>query len=614
LLHNLDSKNTKLILAGDYNINLLSHAVHSETENFLNILYAHSILPMIKRPTRYGENSATLIDNILTNKLDDNQLSGIILHDISDHLPVFLITSAIGGTAKTVTRYIIKNIREINETSLTGFADKLQSTAWQENESQDVNITYDIFNNRFCELYNETLPVVNKKIKIYCNKYKPWITTGILKSVKKKNTLYKKFLIKKSPDSKEIYIKYKNKLTNVIRNSQKSYYNMKFETMKGNMRETWKLINKVLHSACGISTKQAVNKISSDGRLLSDPLEIATKFNDFFTNIGPNLANKIPAMPKNSSIKDTMPVSNGHSLFVEPCTETEIINVVNKLANSKGIGLDGYSVKVIKHVISKIAFPLSLVFNQSFYTGIFPEKLKHAKVTPIFKNDDKLIINNYRPISVLPIFSKILEKLMHTRITAFISKYNILYENQYGFREKHSTHLAMINMIDQISEEMDAGNYSIGIFLDLSKAFDTIDHNILLQKLEIYGIRGIALQWLSSYLANRSQCVVIGDTVSAPSTVKCGVPQGSVLGPLLFILYINDIVRSSSLFKFIMFADDTNLFMSHKNLNQLTELVNQELISISNWLKLNKLSLNIKKTHFILFHFRQKKISEQICV
>ena len=283
---------------------------------------------------------------------------------------------------------------------------------------------------------------------------------------------------------------------------------------------------------------------------------------------------------------------------------------MNGLSNSNSTGLDGYHTKIVKSVISAIASPLADIFNISFKYGVFPDLLKNAKITPIFKADDKSMINNYRPISVLPVFSKILEKLMYQRLISFLDQHKVLNDNQYGFRENHSTDMALINMIDQISSEMDNKQYSIGIFLDLSKAFDTIDHSILLQKLETYGIRGIALSWFRSYLSNRSQCVTVNGKISDYLPITCGVPQGSILGPLLFILYINDLVNTSRLLKFIMFADDTNIFYSHKSLTELIHIVNIELNQVSNWLKANKLSLNVKKTHFILFHFRQRKIDQ----
>mgnify|MGYP003433291688 FL=1 len=237
--------------------------------------------------------------------------------------------------------------------------------------------------------------------------------------------------------------------------------------------------------------------------------------------------------------------------------------------------------------------------------------MKLAKVTPLFKSDDRALPTNYRPISVLPVFSKILEKIMHKRLLSYLTQNCLLTSQQYGFRENHSTYMALINLVDRVSEEIDNNNVTLGIFLDLSKAFDTIDHAILLNKLNYYGVTGIANNWFTSYLNDRKQFVQIGQTISKTLSISCGVPQGSILGPLLFIIYINDITNVSKLFDLIMFADDTNLFIKDKNLGSLVANANNELDKISNWFKLNKLSLNIKKTNFILFTSRKRKLDEK---
>ena len=227
--------------------------------------------------------------------------------------------------------------------------------------------------------------------------------------------------------------------------------------------------------------------------------------------------------------------------------------------------------------------------------------MKIAKVIPIFKKGDPLVFSNYRPISLLSCFSKILEKIIYERTVNFIKKHNIFCKTQFGFREKHTTSQAILYFIDKIASATDNHKHTAGILLDFSKAFDTIDHEILLYKLNHYGIRGRALEWFRSYLSDRQQYVYLNHCESTYKYTSCGVPQGSLLGPLLFLCYINDIAHSSKLLTFILFADDSTVLFSHKDPNILVEIVNNELIHLNNWTQANKLSLNLQKTHYMLF-------------
>ena len=218
--------------------------------------------------------------------------------------------------------------------------------------------------------------------------------------------------------------------------------------------------------------------------------------------------------------------------------------------------------------------------NLSISNGIVPGDLKIAKIVPIYKAKEKHFVKNYRPVSILPVFSKILEKLMYNRILDFIVKHNILYKFQFGFQTNHSTSHALICLIDKITETLENGDNVVGVFLDFSKAFDTVDHNILLQKLHCYGIRGLALTWVSNYLFNRKQYVMYNNIMSDEQTIRCGVPQGSILGPLLFLLYINDMANISNKLFILLFADDSNVFLSGHDLDKVINM-NQEL---KNWL------------------------------
>ncbi len=252
--------------------------------------------------------------------------------------------------------------------------------------------------------------------------------------------------------------------------------------------------------------------------------------------------------------------------------------------------------------------------NCSFRTGIVPNSLKIAKVVPVYKSGPKDQLTNYRPISILPFFSKLLEKVVYNRLTEYLNKWSILAHNQFGFRSNHSTCMAVIDMCDKISQALDEGKYAAGIFIDLSKAFDTVDHSILLKKLELYGIRGPCLDWYTSYLCTRYQLVSVTGAVSTRKIITCGVPQGSILGPLLFLIYINDITACSNIIRFVLFADDTNLFFCDKSLSELESIMNQELQHLSTWFQANKLSLNTSKTNYILFRNKGKVIPNNLAI
>ena len=375
----------------------------------------------------------------------------------------------------------------------------------------------------------------------------------------------------------------------MLRNSKRNYYSKQFEKAKGNVKNTWKIINSVIHN----KQQTKINSINIDGVNVNNPKFIVDHFNHYFTNFGKNLSSTIDS--SNLNFAKYLSNPNSKSIFLSPVTEEEIIDTVDNLPNKTSTGFDLISSSLIKSVIREVSSPLTFITNFSMLTGYVPDKMKIARITPIFKSGNPNLASNYRPISVLTTFSKIIERVIYKRTIEFFDKYSILSDCQYGFRAHHSTTHAIIKLIDKITTGLDMSLDTIGIFLDLSKAFDTVDHEILLSKLEYYGIRGVALDWFKSYLSNRHQFVSINGIHSTYDKISCGVPQGSILGPLLFSVYINDFNNSSDVLSFILFADDSNLFYSHNDRNVLINTINSEMEKVSVWMKANKLSLNIKK-------------------
>ena len=592
LIQRITNENKSCLISGDFNLNLIDCDHRSQPQEFLDLIFSSACIPLINKPTRITQSSATLIDNIFTNILPPPK-SGIIVTDISDHFPIFTSFSfnANHSSSKHVPthNYSMENIDHLkNDLNSCDWSDVLCTL--------DVNMAFNKFMDIFNRLHDKNIPL--KNIKSSSRKFtpkSPWISVSMCKSIHHKNKLYRRFISHPTDPNRAIYVRYKNILTTVIRNSKRMYYAKQFEKEKGNVKNTWKIINSVLKN----KTLSKLSSIDVNGAVVNNSHFIADHFNTYFTNIGNNLSNKIPLSDRN--FNDYLLNSNSSSIFLAPVTEQEILDIVNNLPNKKSSGHDLVNNFLIKSVILAISMPITFIMNLSMSTGVVPDDMKIARITPIFKSGDTQQVNNYRPISVLTSFSKILERIVYTCTSKFFDNHNILSDSQFGFREKHSTSHAILQLLDKISNSIDDSSHTLGIFLDLSKAFDTVNHKILLSKLAHYGIRGIALEWFRSYLTKRHQFVSINGCVSSLAEISHGVPQGSILGPLLFSIYINDFDKSSNLLSFILFADDSNLFYTHSNLNVLFDTVNSELNNISSWIRANKLSLNIKKTSFMLF-------------
>ena len=436
------------------------------------------------------------------------------------------------------------------------------------------------------------------------------MTADLLKQSKKLQSLYHKSVGKPRTCQEYIkYIKFRANYNSAKRQTKYNYFEALLSEYQADIRKTWRVLNVITGRANDKTSCTDAFKVN--GNSITNKKDIANEFCTYFSNIGKQYAEEIPPSRKTSKSYLTSE-PNSKSIYFNPTDPFEIQKIIKSFKAKKSCGDDGISMELLKNICESCCVPIAMIVNLSLEQGIVPDGMKLAKVIPVYKAKSRDTFTNYRPISLLSNISKILEKVVHKRLYSFITKHDILYDGQYGFRSKHSTIDALTEFVANVLPVLDNGGNCLAVYLDLSKAFDTIKHSILLAKLEHYGIRGKALDWFKSYLAQRRQYVSYGGVCSNTKSVEYGVPQGSVLGPLLFILYSNDLAITLKNCHTILFADDTTIYTTGTHLPDIFTHINNNLEVLNDWFRANKLSANPSKTKTILYSKRGRRPNQNL--
>ena len=483
------------------------------------------------------------------------------------------------------------------------FKNELEKCKFQFLEDSELDV-----NMKFCLWYGK----VNEILKSCCKMsrqsvqtetpVKPWISKVLMAAIMKRRWLFK--YSNTSPYAEERYRKYNNELNKLLRKAKIEYFREEFKKSEGNPAKTWKTINSVIRP-----TQSSVATVCT-----SSPEEAADQMCDHFANIGKNMAGTGSSSSVEESFVQFLPMASDVSAFLRPINVEELRNTVWSM-KSNAAGSDYFSLKVLKHVFPVVSEHLVYLFDQCMKCGIFPDCFKSAKVIPLFKGGDKNSFHDYRPISLLPVLSRVFEKMINARMVEFLESRRLLSPTQFGFRRGMSTDQAVLFLVTFVNDALDAGWKAASVFLDIVKAFDSVDHGILLAKLDNCGFRGAFLGLLRSFLHNRSLYVSVGGAVSGTKKIEYGVPQGSVLGPTLFLIFINDLCGAveglsfdlnfpvSETIKLIiaLFADDAHFTVAAKTELQLMEKLITGMNQIGKWTRANKLRLNNNKSQFLVY-------------
>lgn len=592
-------KRKRSIIFGDFNIDLLSKK--PDIKHYLNEIRenGYEIVNKIdaRFSTRQTSSSNTLIDHVCSNLRNHTFSMSLIESSLSDHKHIYLEISNAGPKVNNKTKYKALNYKTLH-----------YSITKAEYVNSDNN-----YNNLEIFLLDQIERNKIDKIKINNAPQSDWINKDIIDSINLKNNLWQ--IAKTNPKDDTIlnsYNEQRNKTKKMIKIAKETYYLTLFQNSSSDPKQMWEIINSLGLNKFKDSTTLPKLKITTD--LITDGREVCNVFNEFFSSIGADLANNIPSSYHCNTGNILMYNQNHiHSLTLSefaPCDCDEVAKIIDHLDSNTSTGLDGICTKTIKSLKNLLVDRLTLCINVCLARGVFPDSLKIAKVSPIYKTGSRSDPGNYRPVSVLPVISKIFERILYNRLNAYLTDKNFLIDQQYGFRPKSSTLTAAVDLVTKIKTHIDQKNFALGIFIDLKKAFDTVSHQKLLQKLNNIGITGTAHDMFTSYLSNRKQVVKIVNFTSSIKNVTYGIPQGSIIGPLMFLIYINNIASIGLTGHLTLYADDTCLFYFDKDISDIINDAQRDLDILNEWLKYNLLTVNTSKTSFMIFCNKNKQIPE----
>lgn len=596
---NLLVNNKKILIMGDFNLNFKSDEYYvNKLKESLKIL---GLSQLIEQPTRCTDKSSTIIDLVISNF---NVCSKV--HDvpkISDHS---IITVKMTNMKVPNFNNSKKYFRALSNEAFENINYAMIDTNWlQILTSTNINFIVDEIINNCTNIINQFAPLQTVSVR---GNDLPWYDCELRRASKAKNLAYLNF--RKSVNEGERKLKWdeyklkRNAFVNLSKEKKEKYYFDKIDMHRNNSKMMWKTLkNLVNNEKKGFSQSTIKFQGKNGDKMVQGETDIANGFNAFFIESIAEIRESIPSSSEWSD-RDLPKIGSNFSKFV-PLNLQDLKHIIYSLDNKCNPN-DILNPKVIKNVFNVIGHVLLQFVNTSLEQGVFPQQLKCSTITPIPKIKNSINAPDYRPINSLPTLEKILELAVYKQVSNYFNVNNLFYQNQSGFRKKHSCESALQLTVSNWKNLIDENNYIVAIFLDFKRAFETIDQNILLRKLKYYGIKDKVFNWFSSYLEDRKQVTKINNSLSNQVDIRFGVPQGSVLGPLLFIIYLNDIhffVKSDFL---NLFADDSLLSCSHKNINFAIDKMNGELLNVEKYLNINKLKLNIDKTKAMILTTKHK--------